>query len=176
MEALAHIHRSNSAESIEQAQRALAAARSFQLDDSSQHIPQLTSMAQYIDICCSLQISDPKQALVKAEALQKTLDTYLTDPNWTTDGLIHVPMSLPTANSLHDCGSSGGVIQLSPTGAAYLIINWLPKDEIYALGYLMNGAVYCHRNSVDGEKSEKFLKEAKEKVLSKSCLVCPCST
>lgn len=167
MEAMTHLHRSNSAESVEQAQRALAAARSSQLDPASRSIPQLTSMMHFVDINCSLQQIDPPQAMTKMQALHKTLDTSQNDPSWTDDGLVRVPLSLGTAKSLHDSGVTGGVLQVDSRGVVNILINWLPKEEIYALGYLLSAAVTDHRNASDGQKSEKYIKEAKRMVEGK---------
>jgi len=164
MEAMTHLHRLNSAESIEQAQRALAAGRSSQLDPACNGIPQLTSMMHFVDISCSLQQIDPPHAMAKMQALHQTLDTSQMDPNWTDDGLIHVPISPGTAKSLHDSGVTGGVLQVNSNGAVNIRINWLPKEEVYALGYLLSAAVTDHRNASDGQKSEKYIKEAKRMV------------
>lgn len=167
MEAMTHLYRPNSAESVEQAQRALAAARSLQLDPASRGIPQLTSMMHFVDINCSLQQIDPPQAMAKMQALHQTLDTSQNNPSWTDDGLVRIPLSLGTAKSLHDSGVTGGVLQVDSRGVVKFLINWLPKEEIYALGYLLSAAVTDHRNASDGQKSEKYIKEAKRMVRRK---------
>ena len=164
MEAIAHLHRANTKESIEQAQRALAAARSSQLDPASQRVPQLASIMHFIDICCSLGNIDPSQAIVKLKAMQQMFDSSSQDENWSNDGLISIPVSHETAKAFQSSGLSAGVLHLDSTNKLNVLINWLPKEEIYAVGYLLSGAVVVHKNAMDGHKAEQYLNEAKKMI------------
>ena len=160
MEALTYLHRSNSTESIEQAQRALAAARSAQLDPEAQTVPQLAAMAYFVDLCCSLQQNDPTQAISKMTAMQISLDQSLANRQWTDDGLCYVPISRESGKTLQGNGSLSGIVQTSMDQKYSMIISWLPREDIYELGYLLSAAVVMHRNTTDGQKAEKYLKEA----------------
>ncbi|KAL9116533.1 MAG: hypothetical protein Q9187_006938 [Circinaria calcarea] len=160
IEALIHLHQSNSVESIEQAQHALAAARSSQLNPAAQEVPQLAAMTHFVDLCCSLQKNDPLQALPKMQAMQATLDQRISDKQWNDDGLYSIPISRESAMTLQGNGSPVGVVRVDSDQNTALVLNWLPREDIYALGYLLSGAVVIHRNAMDGQKSEQYLKEA----------------
>ncbi|KAJ6151077.1 hypothetical protein N7470_007671 [Penicillium chermesinum] len=54
IEALAHLQQGSGSDAIEQAQRAIASARSHQLNDELRNIPQLVTLIQMVDICCSV--------------------------------------------------------------------------------------------------------------------------
>lgn len=159
IEALSYLHRSNGPENIEQAQRALAAARGTQLDPAAQGIPQLAAMTHFVDLCCSLQQSDPLQGLTKMQAMQSFLDSSLEHSNWADDGVFHIPISQDTASILQCGGSAGGVIRVNSAGHLTLAVVWMQKEEVYALGYLLSGAASFHRNAVDNERAERYLTE-----------------
>ncbi|MCJ1378747.1 hypothetical protein MMC17_001846 [Xylographa soralifera] len=162
LEAMTCLRRSNSAESIEQAQRTLAAARSSQLDPAFQRVPQLAAMMHFMDISCSLQQIDPIQAKLKLETMHLMLDAMTYSNNWTSDGVVRVSLGDHTAQSLPESSQiPTGILQVDSAGAVCVSLTWLPKDEIYALGYLFSGAVVLHRNAMDGQKSEQYLNEAK---------------
>ena len=159
MEALAYIHRSNGTENIEQAQRALAAARSTQLDPAAQTVPQLAAMSYYVDLCCSLQQNDPSQAITKMTAMQTSLDQIISNGQWTDDGLCHIPIGRESSDTLPNNDSVFGVVQVVDQKCT-MAIKWLPKEDIYELGYLLSAAAMIHRNASDGQKAELYLKEA----------------
>ncbi|MCJ1435120.1 hypothetical protein MMC27_004490 [Xylographa pallens] len=162
LEAMTCLRRSNSAESIEQAQRALAAARSSQLDPAFQRVPQLASMMYFVDISCSLQQIDPTQGKLKLDAMHLMLDAMTYSNNWTSDGVVRVSLGDHTAQSLQESSQTPtGIMQLDSSGAVCVSLTWLPKDDIYALGYLFSGAAALHRNAMDGQKAEQYLNEAK---------------
>ncbi|MCJ1393033.1 hypothetical protein MMC18_005905 [Xylographa bjoerkii] len=161
-EAMTCLRRSSSTENIEQAQRTLAAARSSQLDPAFHRVPQLASMMHFMDISCSLQQIDPTQAKLKLETMHSMLDAMTYSNNWTSDGIVRVPLGDHTVRSLPESSQTpSGILQIDSAGAICVSLSWLPKDEIYALGYLFSGAVVFHRNAMDGQKSEQYLNEAK---------------
>ena len=159
MEALAHVRTSDSAESIEQAQRALAAARSSQLDPTAKSVPQFSAMSNFVDFCCSLQHSNIAHASFKMQTMQKMLDQAANDPGWTQDGMCAIPLKTNYSEYLQGGGSAKGIVRVSSGDAPCLIINWLPKEDIYALGFLLSGVAVSHRNSMDGQKAEQYLRE-----------------
>lgn len=157
LEALTHLRHSSSLESIEQAQRALAAARSIQMDSLLARVPQLAALTYFVDLCCSLQNFDPAQATLKMQNMQAFLDPAIEDSHWTTDGRFSVPITqgdLPQASKLH-----ADIVRTDLEGSLALELNWLPKEDIYALAYLLSGATVSYLNASDGRKGEKFLKE-----------------
>jgi hypothetical protein len=156
LEALIYLRLSTSAESIEQAQRALAMARSSQLDPAVAQIPQLAAMMHFVDLCWSLRINDPIQAILKLQAMQATLETIHDGGSWTESGTFFVPIShsqglLPASHT--------GIVRDGTDNSRKLLLDWVPKEDIYNLGFLLSGICTAHKNTLDGFKSEQMLKE-----------------
>ena len=156
LEALVHLQISSSTESIEQAQRALAIARSSQLDPAVGAVPQLTALIQFADLCCTLEKFDPNQAVPKMQAMQAILENVKDGQAWTEDGSFHIPIAHPGTFRL---ATQSGIIRSEPDGKLMLMFNWMPKDDIYVLGYLLNSIAIAHRNTSDGQKAEQMLRE-----------------
>ena len=159
IEALIHLRESNSAESIEQSQRALAAARSSQLDRNAQTIPQLVAMMHFVDLCCSLQHFDGGQVTSKMLAMQASLDHTANDNSWTEDGVCVIPIRRDASTNLNCDEDNQGVLRTASNGSTIFLIHWLPREDMYTLGYLLSGAAVANRNAMDGQKSEQYLKE-----------------
>ena len=159
MEALAHLRESSTAESIEQAQRALAIARSSQLYPAAQNIPQLNLMMHFVDICCSLQSSDPVQAWTKMQAMQASLDDTSTSAQWQDDGTMTIPLNrdarMPALGTTYELG----LVRPAKDELLTIQLSWLPKDEVLALGFLLCGAAVCSKNAFDGHKSEQYIRQ-----------------
>ena len=156
-EALIHLRDSSSAESIEQAHRALAAARSSQLDPALGHLPQLSTLTHFADLCCSLQRFDPAQALTKMQAMQATLEERPQDSAWVEDGSFAIP--LKHIGKPQQINSQSGLVRSRSDGSLVLMFAWMPREDIYSLGYLLSSAAINHRNSFDGQKAEQMLKD-----------------
>jgi hypothetical protein len=155
LEALIHLQ-SSSAECIEQAQRALASARSFQLNQQVLEIPQISALIQLIDLSCSLQLLDISQATKKAEDMRPMLEQILKDSRWRDDGSFTVPVGNQAKSS-----SSESTNHFTDNQESHnrLVFNWLPRQQVYALGYLLNGITFSPLNAQNGLKAEKYLKE-----------------
>ena len=156
IEALAHLQQGSGFDSIEQAQRALAVARSHQLNDELRHIPQLTTLVQMVDICCSLLEYDINQSSQKLKNLQDLMDERLNDPNWRADGSFSIPLSGKSAGP--SSIDTGDILQVQ-NGTLLLSFNWLPQHDLYALCYFLSSITLSCKNSYDGRKAEKFLQE-----------------
>ncbi|KAF7718682.1 Uncharacterized protein PECH_001460 [Penicillium ucsense] len=156
IEALAHLQQGTGSDAIEQAQRALAAARSHQLNEEFKHIPQLVTLTQMVDICCSLLEYDVPQASQKLKALQTLADETLNDPNWRADGSFSVPLSGKSAGP--SSIDTGDILQVQ-NGTLLLSFNWLPQHDLYALSYFLSSITLSAKNSYDGRKAEQFLDE-----------------
>lgn len=156
LEAMTHLQQSNSNENIEHAQRALAQARSEQLDPAVGSLPQLAILMQFVDLCSTLQKFDPAQAVPKMQALQTALEKISEGDSWTEDGLFAIPV---THAGLPITKSSSGVIQSLPNGTISMVFNWLPREDIYTLGCLLSGIIIAHRNTTDGQKAEQMFLE-----------------
>ncbi|KAL4801379.1 cohesin loading factor-domain-containing protein [Aspergillus unguis] len=156
IEALAHLQHGSSSDSIEQAQRAIATSRSHQLNDELRHIPQLTTLVQIVDICCSLLEYDINQSAQKLKVLQDLMDERLNDSNWRGDGSFSIPLSGKSAGP--SSIDTGDILQVQ-NGTLLLSFSWLPQHDLYALCYFLSSVTLSCKNSHDGRKAEKFLQE-----------------
>ncbi|RLL94617.1 hypothetical protein CFD26_102343 [Aspergillus turcosus] len=156
IEALAHLQHGTSSDAIEQAQRAVAVARSHQLNDELRHIPQLSTLVQMVDICCSLLEYDVNQSSQKLKVMQDLMDERLSDPNWHADGSFSIPLSGRSAGP--SSIDTGDILQVQ-NGTLLLSFNWLPQHDLYALCYFLSSITLSSKNSYDGRKAEKFLQE-----------------
>ena len=153
IESLAHLQQGTNSDSIEQAQRAVAAARSHQLNDELRHIPQLTTLIQMVDICCSLLEYDVNQSGQKLKIMQALMDETLGDTNWRPDGSFSVPLN---GKSAGPSSIDTGDILLVQNGTLWLSFNWLPQHDLYALCYFLSSITLSAKNSYDGRKAEKY--------------------
>jgi stage V sporulation protein SpoVS len=135
IEALAHLQQGTGSDAIEQAQRAVAFARSHQLNDELRHIPQLVTLTQMVDICCSLLEYDVPQASQKLKVLQTLADETLNDPNWRADGSFSIPLNGKSAGP--SSIDTGDILQVQ-NGMVLLSFNWLPQHDLYALSYFLS--------------------------------------
>jgi hypothetical protein len=163
IESLAHLQQGTSSDSIEQAQRAVAAARSHQLNDELRHIPQLTTLIQMVDICCSVLEYDVNQSGQKLKVMQALMDETLSDSNWRPDGSFSVPLNGKSAGP--SSIDTGDILQVQ-NGTLLLSFNWLPQHDLYALCYFLSSLTLSSKNSYDGRKAEKYLEEGLRMVQS----------
>ena len=159
IEAMTHINRSKTLEAIEQAQRALATVRSAQNNPQAGKVPVLSVIAYFVDLTCSLFKDEMSIAASKMSSMHATLEELRNHPGWTLDGTFLVPISQQSARTVQGRGSTHGIVITPESGQTYLRIKWLPKDEIYTLGYLLSAAVTMNKNHQD-MVAEKYLQEA----------------
>ena len=156
LEALIHLQESDSAESIEQAQRAIALARRSQLDPAVGDAPKLVAMTHFVDLCCTLRRFEPNQAMAKMQAMQATLEALRDGSSLGDDNSFYIPI-------YHTAGmesrSRNGVIHSSSDGPQLLNFDWIPTQDIYSLGFLLSAICVAHKNTSDGQKSESMLHE-----------------
>ncbi|KAH0535956.1 hypothetical protein FGG08_007152 [Glutinoglossum americanum] len=157
LEALGHL-RSQSKDSIEQAQHALASARSLQLDQLTAELPQLVALTYILDLICSLMQGNQPQAEPKLQALHIMLDQRVNDNHWTVDGTFSVPIHADARSQTLVNGSKSR-LSSSQDGAERLTFTWLPKRDIYALVFFLSGVTVSPKNTTQGLKAETFLKE-----------------
>ncbi|OAX82030.1 hypothetical protein ACJ72_03627 [Emergomyces africanus] len=164
IEALVRLQHSSNNDSIEHAQRALATARSYQLDNKLLGIPQISTMIQMADICCSLLDYDVKKSSEKLHILQKVMDQKIGDPHWQNDGSFSIPLSHKT---ISPSGVEPTDILQVQNGNVLLTLRWLPEQDLYALCYFLSSVTLTAKNSQDGHKSEKYLNEGLKMIRSK---------
>lgn len=154
LEALIHLRGSSSAESIEQAQRVLALARSLQLHPAIGQMSQIAVLTNIVDLSCSLQHFDPSQAITKMQAMQASLESH--NDVWQENCSFLVPVQSQDASRASD---GNGVVQKNFKGSLSVMFCWSSWTDIYALGYLLSSMAIAHRNTSDGLRSEQMLKE-----------------
>lgn len=168
LEALTCLRISSSAEYIEEAQRALAVVRSLQLDPAIAELHQLTVLTSFVDLCCQLQQFEPHQAISKMQIMQNALKTVDSSQLWTDDGSFAIP--IPSAR-MSSCKSQTGIVQRRNSESIVLMFNWMPREDIYNVGYLLGGASMANRNTVDGQKSEHMLEEGIRRLECESTMI-----
>lgn len=156
LEAVIHLGEPDSSESIEQAQRAIALARSSQLDPAVGGAPKLVALTHFVDLCCTLRRFDPNQVTAKMQAMQATLEILRESPSMTDDGSLSVPIN-HTKGTQHR--SQNGAVRNGQDGTQHLMFDWIPIHDVYALGFLLSGICVAHKNSSDGHKAETMLNE-----------------
>lgn len=153
LEAMVHMQNA-STDSIEQAQRAIASARSLQLQTSIRGLTQIVALLNCVDLACSLQQYTPEQASAKMETMQAVMDQAGQDANWNDDGSFAV--LIENSSGGQTTASTGGIFQKSGDGRDMITFSWLQHRDLYMLGYYLSGVTAHLRNPTEG-KAEKYL-------------------
>ena len=132
MEAMAHL-KTNGPESMEQAQRAIAAAWTHQFDVGTQ-IPQLTGLAHILDVVCSIQQGNPKIMVDKLKDMQTMMDGALKDPTWSaTEDIVAIPINRTRNSSQVVSPDTRMVIGIGEDGRDNLMMSFLSKKDAYSI-------------------------------------------
>lgn len=134
LEAMVHL-RSLTADNVEQTQRAVAAARTHQLQSSVKGLTQVWALLDCVDLACSLSEYHHDQQTRKAEVMQKLMDDTMGSEAWRMDGQFAVPLE-SSPNSLTE--STCGIFERS-NGKDHLMFSWLRSRDLWALCYLLSG-------------------------------------
>ncbi|KAF7507038.1 hypothetical protein GJ744_010966 [Endocarpon pusillum] len=154
-EALAHLQ-SSSPDSGNYAQRALAKARQVQLDQDVSSVPQILVLLQFVDLCCSLRQSNLEQIGQNLATMQQIMDQIVDDVSWLDDGTILLPLTSKSAQCLALNG--GGIVQ-ERDSKHVLALAWLPKKDVYTVGYLLSAVATSYKNAQGDHKAEQFIDE-----------------
>ena len=132
MEAMVYL-KSTGPESIEQVQRAIAAARTHQLD-VGKSIPQLNGLTHIIDVMCSIRQGNPHQMLNKLKEMQATMDQIINDPIWTYHSdVIAIPINRTPKSSQTVSHETRAVLGIGEDGRDNLMMSFLNKRDAYAI-------------------------------------------
>ena len=145
LEAMIHL-RTSGADHLEHAQRAIAAARSLQLQTSSKQLGRISALIDCIDVACSIQQGKPD--IQKLRALQGKAD----DEPSSGDGFFTVLIEKSFGGNL--TFSTGGVFEKAADGRDQLVFSWLPKNDLTMLTYFLSGMT-----SLTHEKGLSYLQE-----------------
>ncbi|KAF2711056.1 hypothetical protein K504DRAFT_429600 [Pleomassaria siparia CBS 279.74] len=145
LEAMIHL-RTSGPDHLEHVQRAIAAARSYQLQCSAKQLGRISALIDCIDVACSIQQGQPN--LEKVMALQQKAD----QESGPDHGIFTVLVEKSFGGNLTYV--TGGVFEKAPDGRDQLVFSWLPKNDIKMLTYFLSGMV-----SLPHEKGLSYLQE-----------------
>lgn len=133
IEAMAHL-KSNAADSIEQAQRAIAAARTHQVDKASQ-LPQLTGLAHILDVVCSIKHGNPQIMLEKLKAMQLMMDGIVSESSWNGfNDAVSIPINSEGNKSTEFVSrETRAVVDFGDDGRDTLTLTFLGKKDAFSL-------------------------------------------
>lgn len=156
MQAMAHL-RISGMDSVEQAQQAIAAARSEQLDPSLQELPQVTALISFMDLVCFLQMhNEPDQITAKMNSMNQNMDQSRPEIKWSSNGSFGVPLAQKSDGQTTQ--ETGGIFHKKHDGTDALMFCSLPRDELYSVAFLLSSLASFHRNGAS-EKTDKFANE-----------------
>lgn len=132
MEAIAHL-KSSGSESVENVQRAIAAASTYQLDGDN-NLPQLIGLTHILDVACSVRRGNPTEMRKKLHAMQVMMDNALSDPRWSkTSDTIALPINRPPKESHTVSHDTRTVLGIGDDGRDNLIVSFLSMKDAYAI-------------------------------------------
>lgn len=132
MEAIAHL-KSTGPESMEHAQRAIAAVWAYQLDNSSK-IPQLLGLAHILDVACSLKQGNPPVMINKLKLMQTMMDEALRDSTWsTTSDVIAIPINRTQNSSQVVSPDTRTILGIGDDGRDNLMLSFLNKKDAFSI-------------------------------------------
>lgn len=161
IEALVHL-RGGQADSADNFQRSLAAARTHQLNREVTDISQIATLLDCLDLCSDLINGKPDQLPDKMNVMQRALDSgkRRTSP----DGSFCVPTA---ETAPHDISlDTGGIMERTGDGKRAIAFQWLRRSELFAIGYILSGLACSSKNAMD-HKSEKYVIEGDKLTTSK---------
>lgn len=153
LEALVHL-RSGAPDRLEQAQRAIAAARSLQLQVSAKQLGSFGTLIDIIDIACGIQHGMPSSQ--KSTAL---IGSILGEDDKTLgqdNGVFTVLVERSAGGNL--TFDTGGVFRKSADGRDELVFAWLPKEDLKTLCFHI-----CALDQNVHEKGLSYMKEAHQR-------------
>lgn len=127
-EAMVHL-RSSAPDRLEHAQRAIATARSLQLQVSGKQLGSFGTLIDIIDIACGIQqgIPDGKKSVALIEAMAAQNDEASSE----RAGCFTVLLERSLGGSL--TMDTGGVFRKNKNGQDELVFTWLPIEDLKTL-------------------------------------------
>ena len=154
LEAVVHVQ-SGAAESVENAQRALAVVRTYQLGPEFRSLGPMRALLACLDLACTLLSFDANTIEAKLQLMHDSMDDH-KGTVWSKDGHFTVPLGVEAG--VHLEADTASVFSKSTSSEACLRFQWLTKAQLYTLGYLLSGFAMMHKNSLDG-KAQIYLGE-----------------
>jgi hypothetical protein len=153
LEAMVHL-RSGTADRLEQAQRAIALARSLQLQLSAEHLGSFGTLLELVDVVSGIHSGVPDNA--KSAALIASVINEKTASLLSDTGDVTVVIERSSGGSLTT--DTGGIFQKNSAGLDELVFSWLPKEDLRTL------CVYvCALDQNVHERGLQYIKEAHQR-------------
>jgi hypothetical protein len=132
MEGMAHL-RSTGRDSMEQAQRAIAQAWTYQMDPDAR-IPPLLAIAHILDVSCSLLQGNKDVMATKLNAMRKLMDDPLTKETWSrTSDTIAIPMKRRENSSQIVSHDTRMILGIGDDGRDNLMLSFLSQNDAYSI-------------------------------------------
>lgn len=156
LEAMVHL-RSGAADRLEQAQRAIAAARSLQLQLSAEQLGSFGTLLEIMDVVCSIHNGQPDPA--KSMALISSVLDVKTNHFHSNTGNVTVVLERSSGGPMTI--DTGGIFQKNPDGRDELAFAWLSKDDLQMLCFYI-----CALDQHVHECGFKYVREAHQRAKS----------
>jgi hypothetical protein len=153
LEAMVHL-RSSAGDRLEQAQRAIAAARSLQLQVSADQLGSFGTLIDIIDIAGGIQSGRPNPQ--KSTALLEAILGKNDDSRSPDNGGFTVLIERSFGG--HLTMDTGGIFRRNAENKDVLVFAWLPKDDLKALCFHI-----CALDHHVHEKGMIYMKEAHQR-------------
>lgn len=144
LEAMIHL-RTAGPDHLEQAQRAIAAARTYQLQASTKELGQIAALIDTVDVACSLR---------QGQRAQQKLTILHQRADWETgpaDGIFSVLIEKSFGGqSLTQ--HTGGVFSKAADGREQLVFSWLPAKSLQMLAYYLSAMTSLPHELSRGEE------------------------
>lgn len=163
-ETLVHL-RSGSSDALEWAQRAIAAARTHQLSEAVNKLPQVRVMLDFLDLTCALLQYRPDTIIEKLQHVHRHMDGACRDKWWKDDRHFLVPLG--PVDDERTNAETAGIMSTSDNAETALVFEWLNKPQVYTLGYLLSGVAATFKGG-SMRKPQDFLTEAERLTKSDS--------
>ncbi|KAF1936780.1 hypothetical protein EJ02DRAFT_459235 [Clathrospora elynae] len=153
LEGMVHL-RSGASDRLEQAQRAVAAARSLQLQVSAEQLGSFGTLIDLIDLACRVLSGTPNTQ--KSNALLEAILGKKVGSGSVENGVFTVLIEHNAkGNSTYD---TGGVFRKNADKKDELVFTWLPKEDLKALCFHI-----CALDHHVHEKGLIYMKEAHQR-------------
>lgn len=153
LEAMVHL-RSGAADRLEQVQRAIAAARSLQLQVSAKELGSFGTLIDVIDIASGIQTGQPDTQ--KATALLEAILGRKDEKGSSETGIFTVLIERSYGGNL--TFDTGGVFWKNAERKDELVFAWLPREDLKALCFHI-----CALEHHVHEKGLIYMKEARQR-------------
>ncbi|KAH7411912.1 cohesin loading factor-domain-containing protein [Phaeosphaeria sp. MPI-PUGE-AT-0046c] len=153
LEAMVHL-RSSAPDRLEQAQRAIAAARSLQLQLSAEQLSSFGTLLEIMDVVCGIHNGQPD--LTKSTALISGVIDEKTNSRHSKTGNITVVLERSSGGPM--TADTGGIFKKNADGRDELAFAWLSKDDLQILCLYV-----CAFDQHVHERGFKYVKEAHQR-------------